>query len=409
MTSSGPLQGIRILDLSIAATGPYAVALLADQGAEVVKVERPGFGEIGRWIGIQVDGISALYQVCNRGKRCIAVEPRRAAGREIVRELAAAQRRRGAELAARRGRTGSASGTTTCGATTSCTCRSRGSAARGPYAHKGAYDTVIQAYGGIGWSQADPGTGEPEFVRQVMADKVTALSACQAITAGTAGARARSRRTARAPVDARRGRRPSCGSTARATTRSSTVTAPSPASFSAGTRPFRFTDGWAVATPTANSDFFGMCRAFGVDGWDDPRLASPSLRQQNIDLSRVLTERCHEAAATMTTSEGMARMEAERVPCGVVYSPAELADDPHAQAIGLLVDDVHPIAGRIRQPRHPVLFDDTPAPSEDPRPTLGADTDAVLTELGFADRIEAWRELRRRRDRDRSARTPQLR
>jgi crotonobetainyl-CoA:carnitine CoA-transferase CaiB-like acyl-CoA transferase len=115
------------------------------------------------------------------------------------------------------------------------------------------------------------------------------------------------------------------------------------------------------------------------------------LRQQNIDLSRVLTERCHEAAATMTTAEGMAHMEAERVPCGVVYSPAELADDPHVQAIGLLVDDVHPIAGRIRQPRHPVLFDDTPARVGGPAPALGADTDAVLTELGFADRIEAWR------------------
>ena len=70
----------------------------------------------------------------------------------------------------------------------------------------------------------------------------------------------------------------------------------------------------------------------------------------------------------MTTAEGMARMEAERVPCGVVYNPAELADDPHAQAIGLLVDDVHPIAGRIRQPRHPVLFDDTPARVGGPAP-----------------------------------------
>ena len=89
MTSNGPLAGIRILDLSIAATGPYAVALLADQGADVVKVERPGFGEIGRWVGIQVNGISALYQMCNRGKRCIAVNLDDLAGREIVRALAA--------------------------------------------------------------------------------------------------------------------------------------------------------------------------------------------------------------------------------------------------------------------------------------------------------------------------------
>ena len=65
-----PLEGIRILDLSIALTGPYAVALLADQGAEVIKVERPGIGDIARWVGVMVNGMSALYLMCNRGKRC---------------------------------------------------------------------------------------------------------------------------------------------------------------------------------------------------------------------------------------------------------------------------------------------------------------------------------------------------
>ncbi|HZQ57628.1 MAG TPA: CoA transferase, partial [Acidimicrobiales bacterium] len=62
-------MGIRVLDLSIALTGPYAAALLADQGAEVVKVERPGLGDIGRWVGVSVNGMSALFQACNRGKR----------------------------------------------------------------------------------------------------------------------------------------------------------------------------------------------------------------------------------------------------------------------------------------------------------------------------------------------------
>jgi crotonobetainyl-CoA:carnitine CoA-transferase CaiB-like acyl-CoA transferase len=85
MTTSGPLAASAS---SISRSPPVrARSLLADQGAEVV-VERPG-GEIGRWIGIQVDGISALYQVCNRGKRCIAVNLDEPAGREIVRELAA--------------------------------------------------------------------------------------------------------------------------------------------------------------------------------------------------------------------------------------------------------------------------------------------------------------------------------
>jgi crotonobetainyl-CoA:carnitine CoA-transferase CaiB-like acyl-CoA transferase len=164
-----------------------------------------------------------------------------------------------------------------------------------------------------------------------------------------------------------------------------------PGSFAAGARPFHFTDGWAVATPTANADFFGMCRAFGVEGYDDPRVASPTLRQRNPSVSRALVEKCHEAAAKMTTDEGMARMEAERVPCGVVLSPAELVHDPHARAIGLFVDDVHPVAGRIRQPRPPAIFDGTPAAAGPPAPTIGADTDAVLTELGFGDRISDLR------------------
>src|SRR5204863_4516196 len=84
----GPLAGVRILDLSIALTGPYAVALLADQGAEVVKVERPGIGDIGRWVGVSVNGMSALFLACNRGKRSVAVDAHREEGRDIVRALA---------------------------------------------------------------------------------------------------------------------------------------------------------------------------------------------------------------------------------------------------------------------------------------------------------------------------------
>src|SRR6202451_4548404 len=84
-TSTGPLVGVKVLDLSIALTGPYAVALLADQGAEVVKVERPGIGDIARWIGVSVNGMSAFYLACNRGKRCIGVDLATEEGRGIVR------------------------------------------------------------------------------------------------------------------------------------------------------------------------------------------------------------------------------------------------------------------------------------------------------------------------------------
>jgi crotonobetainyl-CoA:carnitine CoA-transferase CaiB-like acyl-CoA transferase len=79
---------MRVLDLSIAATGPYAATMLADQGAEVIKVERPGIGDIGRWVGVSVNGMSALFLMCNRGKRSIAVDVHAEEGRDIVRRLA---------------------------------------------------------------------------------------------------------------------------------------------------------------------------------------------------------------------------------------------------------------------------------------------------------------------------------
>ena len=86
---SGPMSGVRVLDCSIALTGPYAAALLADQGADVVKVERPGIGDIARWVGVMVNGMSSLYLVCNRGKRGIAVDLHDEDGVDIVRRLAA--------------------------------------------------------------------------------------------------------------------------------------------------------------------------------------------------------------------------------------------------------------------------------------------------------------------------------
>src|SRR5205085_8672575 len=87
--TKGPMEGVRVLDLSIALTGPYAAALFADQGADVIKVERPGIGDIARWVGVAVNGMSSLYLVCNRGKRSIAVDLQTADGVDIVRRLAA--------------------------------------------------------------------------------------------------------------------------------------------------------------------------------------------------------------------------------------------------------------------------------------------------------------------------------
>ncbi|NCY16385.1 MAG: hypothetical protein EBX39_06370, partial [Actinobacteria bacterium] len=181
---AGALDGIRIIDCSIALTGPYPAALLGDQGAEVIKVERPGLGDIARWVGVAVNGVSSLFQSCNRGKRSIAVDITTEEGSEIVRAMAAEadvfiQNFRPGAL----DRAGLGYEALSADHPELIYVSLSGFGDVGPYAHKGAYDTVIQAYAGLATNQADPDVGDPVFLRQTAADKITGLYAVQAITA----------------------------------------------------------------------------------------------------------------------------------------------------------------------------------------------------------------------------------
>ena len=385
----GPLDGIRVIDLSIAGTGPYAAVLLADQGADVVKVERPGIGDIARWVGATRNGSSALYQICNRGKRSIALDVGKPEGRDVVRRLA-----RDADVVVQNFRPGVVE---RLGVGYDDLRAERedlvylsisGFGPDGPYADKSAYDTVIQAYSGIAVTQADPGTGEPRFVNQVIADKITALTASQAVTAALLG-RERGLGGQHVQVamldavvsflwiDAAGDQVILDGENL-----PSNVGSPSP---------IRFSDGWGIVTPTGDADFAGMCRAFGVEGYDDPRVATIGQRIQHRELTTELWLKCNANAASLSTDEAMARLERERVPCGVVLSSAELVRDPHAQAVGLFVEGDHPVVGRIRQPRHATRFGTTPVDGPGMAPTLGQHTDEILTEVGLGDRIDELR------------------
>ena len=390
---SGPLRGVRVLDFSIALTGPYAAALMADQGAAVVKVERPGIGDLGRWVGVAVNGMSALYFTCNRGKRSIALDLHQPEGVEIALQLAAES-----DVIVENYRPGVMEklglGYEAVRALNPDIVYASltGFGSEGPYRDRSAYDTVIQAYGGFAINQADATNGGiPVFLRQTAADKVTALYASQAITAAL---------FARANGDG--------GQHVELSMMDSVVSflwadaagnevlmetdGSQNSSFVAGFQPMRFEDGWGIVTPTSDADFQGMCKALDVEGWDDPRLATMTQRREHRDIMEPIMDMVYAHAANFTQAEATERFEAQRVPFAMILSPDQLTRDEHAVAIGLFVEDDHHIVGKTRMPRHPTRFGGTPAELTNHSPGLGEHTDEILTELGHTDDIARLRE-----------------
>jgi crotonobetainyl-CoA:carnitine CoA-transferase CaiB-like acyl-CoA transferase len=385
------MHGVRVLDLSIALTGPYAAALFADQGAEVIKVERPGIGDIARWVGVMVNGMSALYLVCNRGKRSIAVDVHTAEGVDIVRRLAersdvVIQNYRPGTM----DRLGLGYEDLRSVNPDLIYASLSGFGSVGPYRDRSAYDTVIQAYAGLAANQADPDDGVPVFLRQTAADKVTALFAGQAITAALF---ARERGAGGQHLEL--SMTDAVTSFLWADAAANEVLLESdhsqPSSFVAGFRPMRFSDGWGIVTPTSDHDFAGMCKALGAEGWDDPRIATITERVKNRDVLEPVIDLCYALAANLTMAEATERFEGERVPFSMILSSEELPHDPHALAMGLFEERDHPVVGRTRLPRHPTRFAGTPSALGGASPALGEHTDEVLTELGLGDRIAALR------------------
>jgi crotonobetainyl-CoA:carnitine CoA-transferase CaiB-like acyl-CoA transferase len=389
---TGPLDGVKIVDLTIALAGPWAVAMLGDQGASVIKVEPPGLGDIGRWIGVRAGGISAMAAMCNRGKRSIAVNLTTEEGQSIVKSLVAE-----ADVFVQNFRPGVIEKLGLSYDEVSRTnpeliyCSISGFGPEGPYASKSAYDPVVQAYGGLAFAQAGGSDPTPQLIRHTAADKITALTASQAISAALF-ARERGRGGQHLTlamleavvnfvwVDA-------AGNEVLLDSDGSQSS-----SFSRDQKLWPTKDGYVIAAPVSDADVAGICRGVGVDGYDAPEVATILARRTNAEAFSELLQRVLEAVGQMTTAEAIAGMEAEQAPCGAVLSPAELSSDPHVRAIGMLEDSVHPTAGRMRQPRPAARFQKTPSATGAAAPGLGEDTDTILEELGLANRIAELRE-----------------
>ncbi|MBW2295742.1 MAG: CoA transferase, partial [Deltaproteobacteria bacterium] len=181
---AGPLAGIKVVDCSAYITGPLATMILGDQGADVVKIEPLAIGDIMRHLGTQRGGISALFAGCNRSKRSLPLNLRESAGREVLFKLVAE-----ADVFVQNFRPGVAERMGIDEATLRelrpdliyVSISAFGPA--GPWSSKPAFDHVVQGASGFAQIQADKETGEPRFVLHTVVDKLTALTASQAITA----------------------------------------------------------------------------------------------------------------------------------------------------------------------------------------------------------------------------------
>ena len=387
----GPLDGIRIVDLSVALTGPLAAGMLVDQGAECIKVEQAPIGDVVRWLGSSVAGVSAMFQVANRGKRSVVLDLQQKEGRAILDDLIAQ-----ADVLVQNFRPGVAErlGITYAEVTTVnqdiVYADLTGFGPDGPYSHRRVYDTVIQAHSGLAASQTGTNDDHPKFLKQLACDKVTAYTACQAITAALF-ARERGfggQHIELSMLDA-------CIAFLFVDGADHEIILDGdhsgPQSVAANNTPLAFDGGFAAIAVPADDEFHGLARALNVDS-SDPDVATVRDRSRNRDKSMAVHREVRENATRISIDEGSERMDANQVPFGIVRAVHEVPSDPQVVANDLFTTFDHPAAGRVRHHRVPARFHGSPTAFRDPAaPTLGQHSDEVVAETGRGDRIEELR------------------
>jgi crotonobetainyl-CoA:carnitine CoA-transferase CaiB-like acyl-CoA transferase len=381
-TTPGPLSGVRVLDMSVMISGPLAAMMLADQGADVIKVESPGLGDIMRFLGSNKGGLSGIFANNNRGKRSIVVDLKHAAGVDIVKRLAAQS-----DVLVQNFRPGAMErlglGYDDLAAINPdlIYVSVSGYGPDGPYSHRRVYDNVIQAASGIASVQTDPATGVPSLYRTLVCDKVTSYTAAQAITAALyarATGAARGQHIVLAMLDAAiafmwpdsamdavlldsdASRAPTIGSNYMVTT---------------------LKDGYAAASAVSDAEWRGLFAAMGMPELaDDERFSNPMSRMANVG---ELIGLMRAAAEATTLGEFEQLAEQHDVPASRINTIAELPTNPQVLNNAVFVERTHATAGTLREPRPAPRFSATPARVAALAPLYGEHTDAIVAELGL--------------------------
>ena len=386
----GPLHGYRILDLSAVVSGPYGTMILADQGADVIKVEPPGSGDFTRSAGNRSGGLSAAFLNNNRNKRSIVVDLRRPDGVEVVKRLARTMdvmvqnfrpgvvERLGVGEQAIRAVAPNIVYVSICGF-----------GETGPFAGKPVYDPLIQALSGLASVQGGSDKERPRLVRTILPDKLTGITASQAITAALL-ARERTGQGQHVRLSMLEAIVAFLWSSdmGAQTFVGKDVSAQRAASFI--DLIYATEDGFMSVAVMTNAQWSALANAVGRPEWlEDERFQTPALRDLNIDARLELIQ---SELRGRTTADWMEILDAAGVPAAPVLTRSEMISHPQIEAVGIHYENDHPVAGRLRQARNAVRFSATTPEHRRGAPGLGEHTDEVLAEAGLApDEIAALR------------------
>jgi crotonobetainyl-CoA:carnitine CoA-transferase CaiB-like acyl-CoA transferase len=386
-----PLTGLRVLDLSRVLAGPWAGQLLADLGADVVKVERPEAGDDTRTWGPPYlkddagrDTKEATYYLCaNRNKRSVAVDIAQPEGQRIVRALAAKsdvviENFKAGGLA----RYGLDYASLQAANPRLVYCSITGFGQTGPYAHRPGYDFLMQGMGGLmsvtGRAEGEEGAG-PQKVGVALTDIMTGLYATIAIQAALAE---RERSGLGQHIDmALLDVQVACLANQASSYLAGGVTPRRMGNAHPNIVPYQdfpTADGDMIVAVGNDGQFARLCEAVGRAEWAaDPRF---STNPQRVANRRELIALLRQATVMRTTREWIALLEQAGVPCGPINRIDQVFDDAQVQARGMRIEMAHPLAEKVALVANPIHFGASPVTYRNAPPTLGQHTDEVLAE-----------------------------